>query len=387
MQSVKAAGMKILILTHEFPPVGGGGGRVAQDVAYGLAARGFEVRVLTAHLAALPREETRDGVHIQRVGVMRREAFRASFAEMAEYNCVAVWAGLKIIRQWKPDIIHAHFAVPAGAAALVLSKLTGVPYMLTTHLGDVPGAVPEKTDDWFKWIYALTPPIWRNARKVIASSSFTRQLALQHYPVEISVIPSAVDLRTLPAHQPTDDAPRIIFAARFVEQKNPEHLVQALTALQTLPWCCTMIGDGPLLESVRKMVSAGGLEERFSFPGWVKPEELLNVFANSDILVMPSRAEGLSVVGVQSLGMGLALVLSDVGGNSDLVQNGENGFLFPSGDLDALISALKTLLENSSMLQSAQLKSYEMAKKFDLRAIIGQYEIMLQNALDTNTQL
>ena len=376
--------MKILILTHEFPPVGGGGGRVAQDVACGLAARGFEIRVLTAHLAGLPREEMRDGVRIQRVGAMRREAFRASFAEMAKYNCAAVWAGLKLIRKWQPDVIHAHFAVPAGAAALVLSKLTGVPYMLTTHLGDVPGAVPEKTDDWFKWIYPLTPPIWRNARQVVASSSFTRQLALQHYPVEISVIPSAVDLSALPTHQPTDDAPRIIFAARFVEQKNPEHLVQALAALQTLPWNCTMIGDGPLLEPVRKTVFACGLEERFSFPGWVKPEELLNIFANSDILVMPSRAEGLSVVGVQSLGMGLALVLSDVGGNSDLVQNGENGFLFPSGDLDALTSALKTLLSSRAMLQSAQAKSRERARAFDLPIVIGQYEALFNQLLDVD---
>ncbi len=371
--------MKILILTHEFPPVGGGGGRVAQDVACGLAARGFEIHVLTAYLTGLPREETRDGIRIQRVGTMRREAFRASFGEMAEYNRAAVLAGLKLIRQWKPDVIHAHFAVPAGAAALVLSKMTGVPYMLTTHLGDVPGAVPEKTDDWFKWIYLLTPPIWRNARKVVASSSFTRQLALQHYPVEISVIPSAVDLNALPAHQPTDDAPRIIFAARFVEQKNPEQLVQALAALQTLPWCCTMIGDGPLLEPVRKTVSACGLEGRFSFPGWVRPEELLNTFAHSDILVMPSRAEGLSVVGVQSLGMGLALVLSDVGGNSDLVQNEQNGFLFPSGDLDALISALKTLLSSRAMLQSAQAKSRERAQTFDLPIVIGQYEKLFRN--------
>ena len=323
--------MRILILTHEFPPVGGGGGRVARDIAVSLTKRGHQVRVLTARLNGLSDDETLEGVGIQRVASMRREAFRASFGDMARYDWAALLTGLNLVRAWKPDVIHAHFAVPAGAAAFALSKLTGIPYVLTTHLGDVPGAVPEKTDGWFRWVYAFTPPIWHSAVKVIASSGFTRRLALQHYPVEIGVIPSAVDLRALPAHQPSDGAPRIIFAGRFVEQKNPEHLVQALVSLKDLSWTCTMHGDGPLREPVREMVSGCGLADRFSFPGWVTPEALLDAFAHSDILVMPSRSEGLSVVGVQSLGMGLAMVLSDVGGNSDLVRHGENGFLFPSG--------------------------------------------------------
>jgi glycosyltransferase involved in cell wall biosynthesis len=277
-------------------------------------------------------------------------------------------------------VIHAHFAVPAGAAAFALSKLTGVPYVLTTHLGDVPGAVPEKTDGWFRWVYGLTPPIWRGAVKVVASSGFTRRLALQHYPVQIGVIPSAVDLKSLPAHRPSSDGtPRIVFAGRFVTQKNPQDLVQALLGLKDLAWTCVMYGDGPLLASVRETVAGCGLSDRFSFPGWVMPEELLNAFACSDILVMPSRSEGLSVVGVQCLGMGLALVLSDVGGNSDLVRHGENGFLFPNGDVLALTAALKTLLENRVTLQAAQQKSRQLAQEFDLDRAVGQYETLFKS--------
>jgi len=371
--------MRILILTHECPPVGGGGGRVARDIAVSLTKRGHQVRVLTARLNGLSNDEILDNVHVQRIAPMRREAFRASFGDMARYDWAALLAGLNLVRAWKPDVIHAHFAVPAGAAAFALSKLTGVPYVLTTHLGDVPGAVPEKTDGWFRWVYGFTPPIWRSAVKVVASSGFTRRLALQHYPVEIGVIPSAVDLRALPTHQPSDGAPRIIFAGRFVEQKNPEQLVQALAALKDLAWSCAMHGDGPLREAVREMVAGCGLAERFSFPGWVTPEALLDAFAHSDILVMPSRSEGLSVVGVQSLGMGLAMVLSDVGGNSDLVQQGENGFLFPSGDLPALTTALKTLLESRAELRAAQQKSRELAQAFDLESVVGQYEALFAN--------
>lgn len=371
--------MRILVLTHEFPPVGGGGGRVARDISAGLARRGHELRVLTAHLEGLSSDEMLDGVRIQRVPSKRQAAFRAEFLEMARYDWAALTFGLKVIREWKPDLMHVHFAVPAGAAAFALSKLTGTPYLLTVHLGDIPGAVPEKTDRWFKWVYPFTPAIWRGAAKVVAVSEFTRRLALQHYDLPVDVIPNGVALDQLPARPAYQGAPRIVFAGRFVEQKNPQHLVEALSRLKDLPWTCSMLGDGPLLESVRETVAGCGLSERFSLPGWVTPEEVLNVFARGDILVLPSHSEGLSVVGVQALGMGLALVLSDAGGNGELLRDGENGSLFPAGDVDALTTALKKLLEEPAMLQSAQRKSRELAKKFDLETIIGQYEALFSN--------
>ncbi len=383
--------MKILVLTHEFPPVGGGGGRVARDIAVGLAERGHKLRILTTHMDGLALSEEivnfqGNYVRVERMRTKRKTAFRADLIEMAYYNLSAVIVGWRIIRAWQPDVIHAHFAVPAGAAAYLLSKLTGVPYVLTAHLGDVPGAVPEKTDRWFKWIYPFTPAIWRGAARVVAVSEFTRQLALRHYHVPIEVIPNGVDLSTLPAPKPAENSPetvRIVFAGRFMEQKNPAHLVQALSRLKNLRWHCAMLGDGPLLESIRTGVAASDISERFWLPGWVTPEHVLAEFARSNLLVLPSRSEGLSVVGVQALGMGLALLLSDAGGNLELVHEGENGFLFPVGDIDTLTERLKILIENPSMLQSAQQKSREMAKLFDMTTIISQYELIFSSQSTT----
>lgn len=372
--------MRILVLTHEYPPVGGGGGRVAQDIATGLAARGHEIRVLTAHMDGLAPMERFAGVRVERLFSGRKNAFQASLADMACYNWQALSAGRKLLRAWRPDLIHAHFAVPAGAAAFALSRLSQVPYVLTTHLGDVPGAVPEKTDRWFSWLLPFTPPIWRGAARVVAVSEFTRRMALQHYDIPVQVIPNGVELAALPARVPAQPGcPRIVFAGRFMEQKNPAHLVQALAQIPELPWKCAMLGNGPLLESVRESVRAAGLGERIALPGWVTPEQVLSEFAKSDLLVLPSRSEGLSVVGVQALGMGLAMLLSDAGGNLELVRHGENGFLFPAGDVDTLTRQLKYLLENPSMLQSAQAKSREMAQKYDLPGIVSQYEQLFSN--------
>ncbi|RMD61637.1 glycosyltransferase family 1 protein, partial [Candidatus Parcubacteria bacterium] len=319
--------MRILVLIHEFPPLGGGGGQAAQDIGEGLSERGHEVKVLTAHMRGLPRSTHRRGVDVIRVPSLRREAYRAGFLTMAAYIAAGLWEGYRLIRRWRPDVLHAHFAVPAGALAWMLSKLSGVPYVLTAHLGDVPGGVPEKTDRWFKWILPFTFPIWRDAKKVTAVSEYTRQLALQHYRREIMVIPNGIDLERLRAKEIRLHTPRrIVFAGRFMPQKNPRQVVEVLARIKDLPWECVMLGDGPLMPQVREAIARHGLEGRFILPGWVTPEEVLQWFDRSDILFMPSLSEGLPVVGVQALAKGLAIVASRVGGFVDLVRDGENGF-------------------------------------------------------------
>ena len=167
-----------------------------------------------------------------------------------------IWSGKRHLRHWRPDVIHVHFAVPTGPVAWLLSRLSGVPYVLTAHLGDVPGGVPDKTTRWFRWIYPFTPAIWRDAARVVAVSNFTRQLALQHYPVEIQVIPNGVDREKLnPGELCVNRPARILFAGRFASQKNPEQIIDTLKALDDLPWDCVLAGDGPLREKITQKMS------------------------------------------------------------------------------------------------------------------------------------
>lgn len=367
--------MRILVLCHEYPPIGGGGGRVAQDLCRALAARGHLLQVVTAHWGDLPRQENEPNLGIHRVSSGRKLPYKAGFAAMLGYILAAFWRSLGLIRSWKPDLIHVHFAVPAGVAAFALSLFSGTPYVLTAHLGDVPGGVPEKTGKWFRWIFPFTPSIWRRAGQVVAVSAFTRSLAQPHYPVDICVIPNGVDLKKIdPGELHLNQPLRVVFAGRFVPQKNPLQLVQALAEVRDLPWTCTMAGDGPLKASVEAEIARCGLQERFRLPGWVSPEEVLQEYARSDILCMPSLSEGLPVVGVQALAMGLALVLSKAGGNIDLVQEGQNGFLLAPDDLPGFSAALRALLNNPQKLLDYRRASRRMAEMFDLETVVKSYE-------------
>jgi len=377
--------MRILVLIHEFPRVGGGGGRAAQDICSGLVKRGHEVIVLTAHLKGLQKDENVDGIRVLRLPSLRREAFRADLKAMGGYVLSGLWAGYRLIKQWQPDVIHVHFAVPAGALAWVLSKLTGVPYVMTVHLGDVPGGVPEKTGEWFKWVLPFTRPIWRDAKRVIAVSEFTRQLALEQYLREVEVIPNGVDLARLrPASIKVNEPPRIVFAGRMMAQKNPIQIVRTLAELKHLAWKCVMLGDGPLMANVRQEIVDHGLQDRFTLPGWVTPEEVLAWFDKSDILFMPSLSEGLPVVGVQALAKGLAFVVSKIGGFVDLVEDGKNGFLVGLDNPSAFSNALKELLSNINYLSQFREASLQKASQFELISIVEKYEQKLLGSVHSH---
>jgi glycosyltransferase involved in cell wall biosynthesis len=374
--------LRILVLSHEYPPIGGGGGRVAQDLCQGFVRHHHEVHVLTAAFADMPRDENQNGVIIHRLPSCRTKAYQAGFLTMAVYIWQAFWHGIKLYRTWKPDIIHAHFAVPAGAAAWGLSLFTGIPYVITAHLGDVPGGVPEKTRKWFRWILPFTSLIWKRACKVIAVSEFTRVLAQKHYSVPIEVIYNGVDL-SLPfnPHKCIGIPPQLVFVGRFQPQKNPVELVHILAELKEYPWDCHMLGDGPLQHVVASEIVANGLEGRVHLHGWVTPEQVIEQFAHSDVLIMTSLSEGLPVVGVQAAAMGLALVLSRVGGCTELVHNGQNGYLVEPSDHLGFVQAVQRLLIDASLIKSFSSESRQISNRFDINIIVGQYEAAFTQAL------
>ncbi len=371
--------MRILTIIYEFPPIGGGGGRAAYDICRELAARDHDITVLTAHMQGLPLKNKEDGIFVERIPSLRKESFRATFFTMLAYVLSGLWAGLRLINIHHPDIIHTHFAVPSGALAWTLSTLTGIPYVLTAHLGDVPGGVPEKTGIWFRWLKPFTKPIWNHAKQVVAVSEFTRQLALMHYTVDIQVIPNGVDvLHLVPAMVKVNTPPRLVFAGRFVHQKNPLAIINILSQLKDLNWTCSMLGDGPMFEDVKKEIAKHEMSDRFILPGWVTPEDVLDQFSKSDILFMPSFSEGLPVVGVQALAKGLAIVASRIGGFLDLVDHEKNGYLIDVQDTQSFAQKLREIISAPDLLLRFRQASIEKSGEFDIRKVVDKYESIFQ---------
>ena len=380
--------MRILVLNHEYPPIGGGGGRVSHDLNFGFSKNGHEVKIITPYFEGLSKDECFSHYEIIRVPALRRYPFRATLTDMSAFIISSYIAGSRLIRTWRPDIIHGHFAVPAGAAARMLSKEFDIPYFLTAHLGDIPGGVPEKTGTWFHFFYPFTKKIWYEAGQIITVSSFTSDLARASYPgIEPVMIFNGVDTEAIkPADLKVHDPIQIIFAGRFMEQKNPLLIVEVLNQLKELNWHCVMMGDGLLKPAVEQKIKEYGLQERFTLTGWIDPERVLSIYEGSDILFMPSRSEGLPVAGVQAISMGLVPVLSDVGGCSDLLIQNESGFLFQPDDTQAFVKALRSLLMDRNKLFQFKKRSREHAMNFDLHYVVGEYETVMKDVIANYSQ-
>ncbi len=371
--------MKILVLIHEYPPVGGGGGKVAEDICTRLIKKGHSIRLITSHFGDLPKYELKSGVEIFRVSCGRKNAFSATFMSMLIYIIRGYLTALSIIKEQRPDVIHVHFALPAGVLGWLIKKVKHIPFLMTVHLGDVPGGVPQKTDKWFRWIKPFAPAIWRSADKVVAVSNYTKELSIKNFTVPIEVIPNGVEIeRGFHVKSQKNEFIQIVFAGRFVEQKNPLLVIKVLSEIKDLHWQCKMLGDGALKIEMQELINKLDLTDRISFSGWITPEQVQGILARSDILFMPSRSEGLPVVGTQALASGLAIVAGKVGGFTDLVEQGKNGFLFDPEDTKGMVNALRRYCTDRDFLQRNKKYSFEIAKRFDINKIVDKYESVLQ---------
>jgi glycosyltransferase involved in cell wall biosynthesis len=370
--------VKILLLCYEYPPVGGGGGRVAAQVAAKLALRGHQIRVVTAGMNHLPRREVRDRVEILRPQSFRRREDTCTVPEMGLYVATNLLPVLREARRWRPDVIHAHFAVPTGPVALAARLLIGVPYVLTAHLGDVPGGVPEQTEHLFRRLGPLIGPIWRKAQTVTAVSRFVADLAAKAYGVHPRVIHNGVPpvaFAGFEIHWPC----RIVMAGRLSIQKNPLLAITALALTKETDWSLDVIGDGPLRIEMEAAAQRLGVAGRVHLRGWLSQSDVAQVMARSDILLMTSLHEGLPMVAIEALQWGLAIVGSQIGGLRDVVDDDKNGFLCELTATD-FADKLQRLVTTPTLLEQMRRASREKAAEFDLEKIVSAYEGVLQES-------
>ena len=374
--------VKVLTVCYEYPPVGGGGGRVAAQISNALAARGHEVRVQTSRVWPLSaRERSASGVDVHRVFSMRRSADTCSVPEMAAYVALNAVPVARATRSWRPDVIHVHFAVPTGPVAWLAHRTSGIPYVLTAHLGDVPGGAPEQTDHLFRIVRPFTIPIWRDAAAVTAVSSHVAGLAEAAYGVRPEIILNGTDFRAA-APPPADPESllRLIFIGRMSVQKNPLFIAEILSSMRAVNWRMTFAGDGPLRADLEKSLRAKGLSDKCEFRGWLDSAAVKDCLGRHDILLLPSFSEGLPVAGIDAVSHGLAIAGSNIPGLRDLLTDGENGWSLPLDSPRSWAEALDRAAADASDLQRRKEASLRLAPRFDLTKITGAYERVLCRA-------
>ena len=169
-------------------------------------------------------------------------------------------------------------------------------------------------------------------------------------------------------NNPVKDYPALLHAAARVAAKHAN--VEFL-----------LVGDGPLRSQLEEMGKALGIEKQLRFLG--DRRDISAVLASMDISVLTSRSESLSNAIIESMAAGLPVIAMRVGGNPELVRDGETGFLVPPGDAASLADALERLLAAPELRREFGRKAKAFAvEHFSLRRVLGQYEQMYNSLLD-----
>jgi len=194
-------------------------------------------------------------------------------------------------------------------------------------------------------------------RGVAISPSVAHRLAEGGVPASlVRTIPSAVDLAALTprvgrvgtraAEGLAPDAPLLLSLANLVWRKGLDVLLRALARLPERP-CLWIAGDGPERGALENLAAELGVSSRVRFLG--ARADVADLLAACDVLVLPSRLEGLGVAALEAMAAGRPVVASRVGGLADAVVEGRTGLLVAADDPPALAAALERLLENAPL--------------------------------------
>jgi len=345
--------MKTLMINYEFPPIGGGGAKATLKISSELVRMGVDVYVLTSQFKHTKSIEMINGIEIFRVPVGRKRADFASKPEMFNFILAAVPTLLNLLKREKIDITHAFFGLPSGVLSYFAEKLFHVPYIVRMGGSDVPGFNPYRFRISSGVVKPILLRIWQDASMLVAVSNGLRKLALNTDPdANILVIPNGVDVEEFkPLFVEKNEEDHILFVGRLdSNRKGVSFLLQAFQRLsdEKLPCKLTIIGDGPYRSRLEQLAEDLNLNN-IEFLGHIPNAQLPIHYNHADIFVLPSCAEGMSNVILEAMACGLPVVATNVGGNPELVQNGETGFLVPPENVDALYDSLVKLLSDKNL--------------------------------------
>ncbi len=355
--------MRVLHLTPEFPPVICGGlGTAVGGLATASARAGMSVGVLlvggalvlgnrpygagqpvyTGHLFSDQPVFNEDGLMFFHVSPQEAEA-----------------AGVRLAKEWKPDVIHLHTAW-LWPVARAIQEQTNTPLVFTVHsLDRAEYEIGEFLSQW-----DIQDAVIASADRVIAISQSEKELLAHFCPTALDRVriagngiedcEQAVDaVRKRNWH---NDQPLVLYSGRFVQRKGIHELLAVIPRLLEKAPATRFVlvggyGGGAEIERQWMMDALLPYRSQVHFTGWLSPQEVAKWYCAADVLVVPSWYEPFGMVVLEGMLYGLPLVAADVGGPAEILEHERTGLLFPAKDTTALTDALLKLVSSTELRQ------------------------------------
>lgn len=267
---------------------------------------------------------------------------------------------IKVVRQAGLDalVIHGH-NFGANHLATLIAKLEGIPVLSRgeTHLG-----LPF-SETRLARRNRMMPRYYRLLDGFLAIGSKNREFyrAMGVPDDRVFDFPYTVDNDRLIAAAALSDeeradiraqygmrpgVPAVLYASKFMDRKHPDQVIEAVRRLRAerIEVDAMMVGSGEMEDALRAQ-AAEVPGHPIAFPGFINQQELPRLFGACDVFVLPSEAEPWGLIINEAMCGGMPILASDeIGSVADLVGDGDNGFLFPAGDIDALTAAMRNIV-------------------------------------------
>lgn len=263
----------------------------------------------------------------------------------APYHLVYLAEACELV-QWclekKVDHLHVHFGTNPAEVALLARLLGGPAYSFTVH----------GPDEFDRPLGLHLREKIESAAHVIAISSYGRSqlyrwVGHQHWP-KIQVVHCGLETSFFdpPPGEPFPEAPRLVCVGRLCEQKGQLLLLDAVRKLNDRgeSFHLVLAGDGEMRLELERFIAQHQLQSRVSITGWISSDRVKQELLAAKALVLPSFAEGLPVVIMEAMALGRPVLTTSIAGIPELVRHGMDGWLFPAGDVDALVNAMASAL-------------------------------------------
>ncbi|MFC6094151.1 glycosyltransferase family 4 protein [Saccharothrix lopnurensis] len=361
--------MRVLMVSWEYPPVVVGGlGRHVHALATSLAGQGHEVVVLcrqptgTDAVTHPTSDEPVEGVRLVRVAedpahlVFERDLVAWTLA----MGHAMTRAGLALLRDWRPDVVHAHDWLVTHPA-IALAEAAGVPLVATVHATEAGRHGGWLSQSLNQQVHSVEWWLANRADALITCSAAMRAEVAHLFEVDpgtITVLHNGIeprrwrvragDVAAARARHSPSGAPLLLFFGRLEWEKGVQDLIAALPRVRrSRPGTRLVVaGTGTHRDWLVEQARKHRVRRAVSFAGHLSDRSLAALLAAADAVVLPSRYEPFGIVALEAAAAGAPLVASTAGGLGEVVRDGVTGLSFAPGDVDGLARAVRSVLDD-----------------------------------------
>jgi len=302
-------------------------------------------------------------------------------------------AARRLSKQRKFAAIHAHWLIPQGTIARQLKRTFDIPYIVTSHGGDLFGLRSALLTRGKQQVAAAC-----SAMTVVSAAMRDEAMRIGLVPPRLDVLPMGVDLVNL--FVPDDSVPRssneLLFVGRLVEKKGLRHLIDAMPAILAAHPSTRLkvAGFGPEEETLRARTKALNLAERVEFVGAVSQRDLPDLYRRAAVFVAPfvqarsGDQEGLGLVAIEAFGCGCPIVLSDLPATRDVLPGSTACVRVAPGSAAALAEAISAILALPDVgLRAVAAERQGMVDRFDWSRVASRYSKLIEQVIVENRRM